>query len=149
MVAYSSHASTERAMIPASFIGTHQTLLFVDSDTWLMQPSNQAFIALHGFCGFGSPKTVADINNPERVLSLLRPFPFPYLPKLWFGSGNFYCCCAAATMDGFLETSQRREEGRKGIYDRTSYLRWHLAFNSSPSPGGGAIRILPVTLMPS
>ena len=74
MVAYSSHASTERAMIPASFIGTHQTLLFVDSDTWLMQPSNQAFIALHGFCGFGSPKTVADINNPERVLSLLRPF---------------------------------------------------------------------------
>ena len=110
MVAYSSHASTERAMIPASFIGTHQTLLYVDSDTWLMQPSNQAFIALHGFCGFGSPKTVADINNPERVLSLLRPFP-SLIFYLRFGSGNFYCCCAAAaaTMDGFLETSQRKD----------------------------------------
>ena len=38
--------------------------------------------------------------------------------------------------------STKHSEGRKGIYDRTSYLRWHLAFNSNPSQGVQADLVL-------
>ena len=99
----------------------------------------QAFIATVGFglwrCGCLKR---AGINNPERVLSL-APFSLSSFGLV----GQFLLLlCDVGWMDGFLETSQRSKGGRKGIYDRTSYLRWHLAFNSNPSQGVQADLVL-------